>query len=325
MKASFNCLVILISGLCFSYPTGAQDKTAVSQDSVHNPSHLKDSALPKKNTLKKEAAASSDSTAPTPSHFQLNTVYQSNNVYLGRSDSAVMPLITPQISYIFKSGFEIDLNVGIDLQEPCWQMNSYVLDVSYTFSPGNYTGAATLSASNYSLNSTSIQAGQNGSLEYDNNYDFSFVQASLNLSWIFATTPDYQLVFALQHEYDFFGGNLSVTPTATMNASTQNVYSSYYKNKKFKIHRPGNLPPDVSISGEVLNSGKFQIMDYELSAPLNYTAGKWTFNFTPTYALPVNPADILLTTKSNNGSHKITYKETIPNKFYYQVGITYAF
>jgi hypothetical protein len=299
-KLNLKSLAILMSCVYFTSPLRAQEKSA--------------------------AAASDDSVAPARSHFQLNTVYQSNNVYLGRQDTAVLPLITPQISYIFKSGFEIDFNVGIDVQGPTPQLNSYVLDLSYTFSRGNYTGAATLAASNYSVSSESLQSGQNGSLEYDNSYDLGFIQPSLNLSWIFASTPDYQLVFALQHEFDFLSsGNLSVTPTATMNASTQNVYNSYYKSKKFKIHRPGNLPPNVTVSGEVVNSGKFQIMDYELSAPVNYTAGKWTFNFTPTYALPVNPVDILLTTKSNNGSHQITYKEKLSNSFYYQVGVTYAF
>ena len=37
---------------------------------------------------------------------------------LGRADSTVMPLLTPEISYLFKSGFEIDFSVGFNTNEP---------------------------------------------------------------------------------------------------------------------------------------------------------------------------------------------------------------
>jgi hypothetical protein len=337
MKASIYCLIVLMNVFIFSHPVLAQDKPAVLQDSLQttlknkNTNYLKDTSILKKDTLKKSAAATtSDSTAPTPSHFQANVVYESNDVYLGRADSTVLPLITPEISYIFKSGFEIDFSVGISLIAPSPQVNSWTLDGSYTFNPGNYSGTVTLSWFNYSVNSGSVNAAQNGSLEYANSYTFPFIQPSLNLTYTFAQSgePDYQATFALQQEFDFLSnGNLSVTPTATMNASTQQFYNSYYKNKRFSIPRHGKppLPANVSLSGEVLNSGEFQIMDYEFSAPVSYTAGKWTFNFTPTEAIPVNPADIKLTAKVNNQTSSKTYKEVLPNTFFYQVGITYAF
>lgn len=288
---------------------------------------MKDSSLIKKDSVKK-AAANSDSTAPTPSHFQLNVVYESNDVYLGRADSTVLPLLTPEISYIFKSGFEIDFSVGFNAAAPCLTLNSWSLDGSYSFNPGNYSGTVTLTYANYSPNSGSVNAAQNGSLAYNNSYTLPFIQPSLNLTWTFADNPDYQASFALQQEFDFLNnGNLNITPTVTMNASTQNVYNSYYQNKRFSIPRYGKppLPANVTVSGEVLNSGEFQIMDYEFSAPLGFTAGKWSFNYTPTYAVPVNPADIKLTIKVDNSTAYKTYKEKLPNLFYSQLGVTYAF
>jgi hypothetical protein len=330
MKPRFNCLLFFASLLFLSNHLNGQDKPAVFADSIanKNKNFLKDSSLLKKDTLKKATTAAADSTPPARSHFQLNVVYESNDVYLGRTDSTVLPLVTPQISYIFKNGFEIDFNVGINVAAPSPTINSYSFDVSYSFNPGNYSGSATLTASNYSPNSGSPNAASQGSLAYNNSYDFGFIEPSLNLTWTFAKTPDYQLTFALQHEFDFLNnGNLSLTPTATMNASTQNIYNSYYQNKRFSIPRHGKppLPANVTLSGEVLNSGEFQIMDYEYSAPVNFTAGKWSFDFTPTYAVPVNPADIKLTAKVNNQSSSKTYKETLPNTFYFQVGVTYAF
>ena len=335
MRPSVNAVLLWMVFLLIVHPLFAQDKKTVLQDSLNtslktnDANYLKDTSVLKKDTLKKSAITdSTDNTPPPRSHFQANLTFESNDVYLGRQDSSAIPLLTPEISYLFKSGFEIDFNVGVNVAAPAWMVNSWTLDGSYSFNPGNYSGQATLSWFNYSLNSGSPQASQKGSLAYDNSYNFGFIQPELTLTWTFADMPDYQATFALQHEFDFLeNGNLSISPTATMNASTQNFYNSYYKNKRFSISRPGKPPhpSNVTISGEVLNSGKFQIMDYEFSAPVNYTAGKWTFAFTPTYAVPVNAADIKLTVNVNNQVATKTYQEVLPDVFYYQIAVTYAF
>jgi len=336
MNRNYFYIVMLMVCLITTISSKAQDNRSVLKDSsnagLKNSNYLKDTTLLNNDTLKKKSPADSTATTPPPkSHFQLSVTWESNDVYLGRSDSTALPLITPEISYLFKSGFEIDFSVGISLQAPCPAVNSWTLDASYTFNPGNYSGTATVNWFNYSVNSGSVNAAQNGSIEYANSYTLPFIQPSLNLTYTFAapsSKPDYQITFALQQEFNFLkNGNLNITPTATMNASTQNYYNSYYKDKRFKIPRHGKppIPANVSLSGEVLNSGQFQVMDYEFSAPVGFTAGKWSFTYTPTYAVPVNAADIRLTTKINNQTFVRTYKETLPNQFYSQLGVTYAF
>lgn len=337
MKLNFSHIILWMSFLFFTFTSSAQDKKSVLQDSINTSAiqgkgnYLKDTSALKKDTLKKVAAAASDSTPPARSHFQLNATWESNDVYLGRADSTRLPLITPEISYLFKSGFEIDLSLGFNVGSACWTLNSWTLDGSYTFNPGNYSGTATVSIFNYSPNSGSVNAAQNGNIEYSNYYTLPFIQPSLSLTYTFAapnTKADYQATFALQQEFDFLNnGNLSITPTVTMNASTQQYYNSYYKYKRFTIPRPGEppLPANVSISGEVLNSEQFQISDYEFSAPVGFTAGKWSFTYTPTYTIAVNPPDIKLTTKIDNQTFVKTYKETLPNLFYSQLSVTYAF
>jgi hypothetical protein len=115
---------------------------------------LKDTNLLKKDTLKKVVAAnSSDSTPPPRSHFHASLTFESNNVYLGRQDSTVLPLLTPEISYLFKSGFEIDFSVRVNVAAPSPMVNSWTLDGSYSFNPGNYSGEVTLSWFNYNTNS----------------------------------------------------------------------------------------------------------------------------------------------------------------------------
>jgi hypothetical protein len=334
MKEQTCQLAFFLSSLFLVNHLSAQDSKSVLQDTVtsnlnkKNSNFLRDTSILKKDTLKNTSPASdTDSSAPAPSHFQASLTWQSNDVNNGRKDSSVIPLITPEISYIFKSGFEIDLSVGYNTHEPSPQVNQYTLDGSYSFNPGNYSGSVTVNGFIYSKNSGSTTAEQKGSLVYDNSYSFSFIQPSLDLTWTVGNhLPDYQASFALQQEFDI--GNFSITPTATMNAATQNSYNSYYQNRRFTIPRNDGKPPlpaNVTVSGEVLNADKFQILDYEFSAPVSYTTGNWTFNFTPTEAFPVNPADIKATITVDNQSKSYTYKEKLPNTFYFSLEVTYAF
>jgi hypothetical protein len=331
MRTSFAKLIVLLICLYHSCPLLAQAKVIPLKDSsslakkTSDSLLLKDTVVHKTDTAKKAAAA--DSTAPAKSHPQASITYQSNNVTNGRKDSSVIPLVTPEISYIFKSGFEIDLSVGYNVHEPSPQVNQYTLDGSYTFNPGNYSGTVTLSGFIYSKLSGSTTSEQKGSLAYSNSYTLPFIQPGINFTWTFGNhIPDYQISPNLQQQFNI--GNLSITPTFTMNAATQNSYNSYYQNRRFSIPRNDGKPPldpSITISGEVLNSDKFQILDYEPSCPISYVAGKWTFSFTPTYALPVNPADIKATVTTNHVVKSYTYKETLPNTFYWSLEVLYAF
>ncbi len=330
MNKNYFYLFLPLLLFCTFFNADAQDSPVVLRDTTGN--NLKNSKLTKdssliKQSMKTATVASADSTPPVVSHLQLSLTWQSNAVNNGRKDSSVIPLITPEISYIFKNGFEIDLSVGYNTHEASPQVNQYTLAGSYSYTAGNYSGSATVSGFIYSKHSASTTAEQKGSVASANNYDFGFIQPSLNLTWTFGTTPsDFQAAFALQHEFNI--GNLSITPTTTMNAATQNAYNAYYQNRRFSIPRNDGKPPypgDVTITGTVLNANKFQVLDYEFSAPIGFTAGKWVFNYTPIYAMPVHPADIEITTKTNHHSLVGTYKQTLPNVFYMSVGVTYDF
>ncbi len=323
MKTSLFRFIPVLIFLFYSSFLNAQDKSAISKDSTLHVQPKHDSALKKSDTAK----LSADSSAPARSHFQANVTWQSNDVNNGRKDSTVIPLITPEISYIFKSGFEIDLSVGYNTHDPSPQVNQYTLDGSYSFNPGNYSGTVTLSGFIYSDLSPSTTSEQKGSLAYSNSYTLPFIQPGINFTWTFGNhIPDYQISPSLQQGFNI--GNLSITPTVTMNAATQNSYNAYYQSRRFTVPGYGGKPPlpdSVTLSGEVLNASKFQILDYEFSCPIAYTAGKWTFDFTPTYALPVNPADIKATITTNHIARSFTYKEKLPNVFYCSVEVTYAF
>src|ERR1700761_1584837 len=171
MIQQFRRLAVLIFCFFLINDLSAQDSKSLLQDTALTNLHkkdinyLKDTSILKKDSLKKTVPASdADSSAPAPSHFQASLTWQSNDVNNGRKDSSVIPLITPEISYIFKSGFEIDLSVGYNTHETSPQVNQYTLDGSYSFNPGNYSGSVTVNGFIYSKNSGSTTAEQKGSL-----------------------------------------------------------------------------------------------------------------------------------------------------------------
>src|SRR5882672_7069706 len=107
MKEQFSRLAILFSCLCLINHLSAQDSKNLLQDSTitnvnkRDASYLKDTSIIKKDSLRKTVpAADADSSVPAPSHFQASLTWQSNDVNNGRKDSSVIPLITPEISYI---------------------------------------------------------------------------------------------------------------------------------------------------------------------------------------------------------------------------------
>ncbi len=327
-------IILLLLSCCLA--TRAQDDVAELDDSLtfqelNTGLFLHDTTLLKKGIMQRiSRTVHIMASAPAHSHLELNMSYQSDDVYNGRKNTTVIPLVTPRISYIFKSGLQFDASVGYDLHNPSPQTNQYILDGTYNFSPGNGNYSASITASGFIYNEQSgnTTAEQRGSIEIDNSYDFNFIEPSLYLTWSFGGGKDYAATFSLQHELDMAKNKLSITPTFNVNAGTQNFLDSYYKNRKYTIHQKNATPvvEEVTVYGDVLNAGKFIILDYEMAVPISYTLKRFTLNFTPNYAIPVHAAETVITTSYQGQIIKTTHKkEDISNTFYYQVGITYDF
>lgn len=111
-----------------------------------------------------------------------------------------------------------------------------------------------------------------------------------------------------------------------MNIASLNNYNDYYKNKKFKVSGSGHgTPGNSTIAGKIINANAFQVKDYEFSVPMSYSLRKFSFNFTPTYAMPVNPAMVEVETTTNGNSSTAISQEKLSNIFFCEVGITYTF
>lgn len=273
-------------------------------------------------------AQENDENATTAnSHWQAGINYLSNNVYLGRKDSMNLPYITPAIGYYHKSGLFVSGSLSYFSSAAQSQVDLFELVAGYTFTSNKLDGEISFSRDFYNSKSYGVKSETKGSLDGSLSYDFGFVKPTIETGISFNKRPDYSVAFGLGHSFYAADNKIEIAPSFLVNTSTQNYYSSYYSKRKYALKRKkGNTTGGATITAYLTNAGEFKIMDYEFSMPVNYTAGDFTFNFTPTFAVPTNPAIVVLTVKSVAGNNYTkTFTEKISNVFYWSAGVSYNF
>lgn len=254
-------------------------------------------------------------------YFKASLDYLSDNIYLGRKDSVATPYITPAIEYHFKSG--IFLSGSISYLSTEHRIDVSTLGAGYGFSKGKWDGEFIAEKYFYSSQSYSVRSEQKGDMNASIGYDFGFINPSVSGFINFGTKSDYGTSFTLEHTFLLFDEKIDVTPSFVANASTQNYYSAYYKKRKYVKTKKGKKIT-YSANANTQDASKFKLLDYEFSAPLNYVVKRFTFNFTPTVAVPVNPSVVTLTLTPKTGpSITKTFTENIGTSFFWSAGISY--
>jgi hypothetical protein len=319
------CLMgcVCIAGVLFYSKTEAQDSSSIK---------IKDTTIIKfTDTLtdkqKEEIQKSLDSLLkPAKSYFQAGISYLSNNVYMGRKDTVSIPYITATAGYYHKSGLYINTSASYLPNANPGRIDLFTIEGGYNFKAGKFEGQANADKFFYSSESNNVKAELKGSLSFFGSYDFGFIKPTITPALNIGNKLDFALTVGLEHTFYADNDALDITPAINANGSTQNYYNSYYKERKFRIKKNGVIVPKASISGAVDDAAAFKILDYEFTIPVNYTIKKFTFNFTPVYAVPVHPAMVTITTQVANLAPKIrTGAEKVSNSFFWQAGVTYKF
>jgi hypothetical protein len=273
-------------------------------------------------------SAGSDSAKPHKhSHFVVGVSYQSNNVYLGRKDTEVLQYFMPSITYNHKSGLYFSLSAAYLKNSTYSRIDVFTLEGGYAFRAGIYSGDFTATKYFYNNQSTNVAAGITGSLSYRNELDLGFITPVVTTVLDFGSASDFYGTFGLQHRFELFDDNLEITPSFVANAGTMNFYDNYFRERRFKKRKGTKvITGTVATTGTVQDAGAFRVLDYEASLPLSYTAGRFTFSFTPTYAIPVNPAVVHVHAVYSTGTvvNKTTV-EKLGNSFYWNLGVSYEF
>ena len=269
-----------------------------------------------------------DSADKKTSYGQIGIKYLSNNVYLGRKDSTVVPYITPSLSYYNKAGFYITGSfswlpvAGQSRIDVIAIEGGYDFSIKDKFDGGLYAGKYFYNSGSYAVNAA-IGTG----IGLYGDYNFGPISFNSGLSVDLGDNTDFVVEGGLSHSFSSANDKLEITPGAKFNAGTQNYYNNYYKSGHAAAsgaaghgHGRGrgnsNPPvPSTTTTTYILEASQFKLLDFEFSLPVNYTANKFKFSFTPTYVIPVNPATLAV--------DQTLVKEKLSSSFIAQLEITY--
>jgi hypothetical protein len=273
------------------------------------------------------AQNSRDSTTPKKSYWQTGLSYLSDNVYLGRKDSVKIPYIMPTIGYYHKSGLYADATLGYAVVPGDYHIDMVSLEAGYALSAGNFDGQVSISKFYYSSQSFSVRSEIQENIVVDAAYDLHFIKPTFETTFNFGQATDYIVTWGLQHTFYAAKDAIDITPGVTMNSGTQNSYNSYYRHRKYSVTRKKGTVVNGTIIATVVDPSAFKILDYEATIPINYTLGKFIFNFTPTLAIPVNPAQVSRARTPTGGATttKVVTLEKLNNSFFWNLGVQFKF
>jgi hypothetical protein len=263
-----------------------------------------------------------------PNPWRVGLSYLSDNVYQGRKDSVALPYVTASFGYYHKSGLFLVSSASFVTGYSENHIDLVSLEGGYNYSSDKVNFEISASKDFYSPQSFNVKSEIEGRLDAYFSYDLGFIEPNIQAGMNYAAQSDYGVGLGLEHSFSFLEDRLEASPTFLANLSTENFNASYYSKRRYSADRrsknKGNSTSDIT--AVLSNASKFQLMDYEFSLPSSYTVNNLTLNFTPTYALPVNPSDVSISQKQSNGNTtKQTTPEVLHNVFYWSLGLMYKF
>jgi hypothetical protein len=254
--------------------------------------------------------------------FGLN--YLSNSVLLGRADTVATPSVVPEIKYTFKSGIYLSGNIEYIPNRVTHQLDAGSIAAGYNYDiTDDISGSISFSKLFYSASSTQIGSAITSTFNANMDYDISdIITPSISIDYNMLQqgfNSDVLINLGLAHDFakeSLFGDNdlLIISPTATMNAGTQNFYAAYLTRKQYKPTKKGQAKEAVAKKIQAAQEAKlsqFGLLDYEFSAPVEYKTGSFIFSFTPTYAIAENKLPARITSGMVNANGGL---------FYFQLG-----
>lgn len=253
------------------------------------------------------------------SEWRAGIRYTSDYYYMGRSDSAAAPYLSPTIGYFHKSGLFVRTSLSYLIASGEDRVDLVTVSGGY-----DYYGkkiAAGVSVTEYFFNDLSyaVQAEMrtyfNGYAGYDLSGFMLFADASIG----FSDGTDVFLGGEINRTFYAFANRLRMTPTIYLNAGTQKYYNAYYNKRsvmtgvgKGKGKGHGSQAP-VTEDLQIAEADKFEMLDYEAGLQVSYTIRKVRLYASTTWTFAVNPATVVTDTG--------VFREELKNGFYWSSGI----
>jgi hypothetical protein len=250
--------------------------------------------------------------------------YVSNIVFMGRADTSKTPALMPEVKYTFSNGIFVSGTFDYIPSKKKNKVDGGDLSAGYNFDiTENFSGSASYTKLFYSKTSTQIASSISSTFSADLSYDIGTIISpaigadyDLNRNGI---SNDIFVNAGLSHDFIFKGivGNediILISPTITANAGTENFYDAYLVNIK-KLTAAKTKKAVALLAQYTSKLSQFELLDYEVSAPIDYKAGHFLFQFTPTYAVVRNQLPQALATRLANA----------PSVFYFDAGVFLKF
>lgn len=250
------------------------------------------------------------------SELRIGVRYASDYYYMGRADSAKAPYLSPSIGYYHKSGLSIRSSLSYLTASDEGRIDLYTLSGGY-----DYYGkkvAAGFSVSEYFFNDLSyaVQAEMSTYLNAYAGYDFSVFMLYADASLGFSESTDVFLGAEINRTFYALKNKLRITPAVYINAGTQKYYSEYYNTRSTQTGSgkgKGGQQTIPTQDAQILESEKFQLLDYEADLQVSYKIQNVRLYISTTWTFPVNPSTVVTDTG--------TYEEDLKNGFYLSSGV----
>jgi hypothetical protein len=258
------------------------------------------------------------------SQLRMSLKYTSDYLYMGRSDSAKAPYLSPALTYYHKSGFFLHSSVSYLTTKGEGRLDMMTLAGGYDYYRNNLTLGVSLSQYLFSDESYNVLAEMSTYLTGYVGYDFRWFHVYVDASLGFSENTDLFLGAEINRTFYLINYKLLVTPSVYSNAGSQEYYSQYYTNRSTQtgaVQGKGKMGsqqlPTPTQNVQTLASTKFQFLDYEAGLNLTYKIQKIRLFGMGTWTFPVNPATIVTDTSE--------YEEELTNGFFWSTGIRVIF
>jgi hypothetical protein len=244
---------------------------------------------------------SKDKVPEKTSSFKVSVDFLSNNVFMGRADTVSTPAILPELKYTFSNGIYLSAGVNYIPNRLTNKLDAGSLALGYDYDiTEDLSGSVSFTKLFYSANSTQIGSAITGIVGANLDYDISgIITPTVGLNYNFVKQGFGNDIFVsagLSHDFakeGIFGDDdlFIISPAATINSGTQNFYDAYLVTKKYKLTAKGQAKEAAAeklLIKQKEKLSRFSLLDYELSAPVEYKTGKLILSFTPTYAQSEN-------------------------------------
>jgi hypothetical protein len=255
--------------------------------------------------------------------------YLSNSVLLGRADTVKTPIIEPEIKYTFKSGIYFSGNLEYIPNRVTNKLDAGSVGAGYDYDiTDDISGSISYTKLFYNATSTQIGSAISSTINANMDYDIAdIITPSVSIDYNILKQgfgSDVLINFGLAHDFAkegiFSSDDLGIiSPTATVNAGTQNFYDAFLTLKKYKLTKKGQAKEAAAkklLAAQDAKLAKFELLDYEFSVPIEYKTGPVIFSFTPTYAIAENKLPPRITSGM---------VDTTGGIFYFEVGATVKF